>query len=1231
MNQNGIVNFHQFQNNNNMLVKYNQTMQQIKDNQYIQKPIENTQISNYNKNTNIINNNPLIPNSTKNVVSYPKIENSMKNLSNPINDSNKINNEQERPLTGNTIHIPNIQNNQNINYGINCLPSTNNMQKSREIKLKKQEEYRKYLDEQLKQDQERKEREKQMKYGTMNGINNNINGNINYDNNNKNITNGGLNIVNDNLSNTITKKTLNNEEKEKQRKKQMEYNEMLRQQVEERNKRKELQKQKEKEEDQKYEEKLKQQMLENQARAELYKNQESKSKYINNVESPENFLSNPIITMPLPQYTLQKQLNQKQNQNTTGYSEFYPNVANNNNTNFNTNNNFNNNNFNNIFNNNNNYNNNNTFNNNNFNNNNINNNINSTFNNNNFNNNNFNTNTFNNNKNNDITSSGFTNSVPIINNNTFSPNSTNQLNYNNNIFNKTPLSSLNNTQKSAIQYGRQLNQFNTPDNTGYIKNNLNFNNELQQPQHRPISQQLQVRQPSWKIEELYLDFVNGQLKIIQQYENNINDYKKLNKDNFETIKDLMNLKNKALDDIQKEQNKFKNIVGIYPMDNNFNSRVTNLMDMMLEKKINEIQRENKLQNLSKNYNKQKIIQNDLNKNKNSNTNKNDMLTESKITKNLKGLNYHSKYEELKQSMINGNDASEELKTSISLAGFSKFVVQNKLTDNNRNIYNNINNNNNEIFSNVNNGLYNLYTTWDEDNFTQNEKSSSSSLRNIDNNIKADQKNNNEIITTTNNQNIEALITNNNNTTETNNSPNYKYNHHRLPKRNNSKGILNDSQLPSRIVGNDKGFCNHADVDITGSNISIQDSNSNMGNYINGSDLNIEPTEREREEQGPIDEENMIKNNLERKNNRRLNKLLEGKVKNIKISKEEKEKSFLLVGDNMKNNLSTLQHYGYSQREKDNKEKSYLIGNINGDNTLVNNTNNYTPGNNTLIHINNLAENTYTQNNDKESDNDIENEENMTNLAGITFTSKRNGGDNNETEEDIVRGFGQSGINSMLNDDNNITNTTQNNSSIMHKNNNASNYKSTFGKKKGLVNNNNQEIQQIKEAEEKEEEEYACDFTLDNKTLKQLEEQEKKSQKIQKVNLEDYREIRESQKLQTQLNFFEDSVMDKINVTKSKEQNIKNNSSNNTGNKRPLSPKNKKNNINNTNGQTSSNKETNSKGGNQSVNKKEKKEDESSFTTNNNCNDSFGDNIINDLDKYRKMALEESSMSFEKNK
>jgi hypothetical protein len=79
--------------------------------------------------------------------------------------------------------------------------------------------------------------------------------------------------------------------------------------------------------------------------------------------------------------------------------------------------------------------------------------------------------------------------------------------------------------------------------------------------------------------------------VINEYEININKYQNLKKDNFDTIKDLMNIKNKSLEKIQDAQNKFRNSVGVYPMDNNFNNRVTNLMDMMLEKKINEIQRE----------------------------------------------------------------------------------------------------------------------------------------------------------------------------------------------------------------------------------------------------------------------------------------------------------------------------------------------------------------------------------------------------------------------------------------------------------------------------------------------------------------------------------------------------------------------------------------------------------------------------------------------------------------
>ena len=122
--------------------------------------------------------------------------------------------------------------------------------------------------------------------------------------------------------------------------------------------------------------------------------------------------------------------------------------------------------------------------------------------------------------------------------------------------------------------------------------------------------------------------------------------------------------------------------------------------MMLEKKINDIQRENKLEILANNFNKQKrngrinynninninengIYSNDIN---NEDNNEFIPITESQLNRNMMGCGYKSKYEELKKSMINGNEASQELRTSMSLAGFSKFVTQNKLVEKNENIY-----------------------------------------------------------------------------------------------------------------------------------------------------------------------------------------------------------------------------------------------------------------------------------------------------------------------------------------------------------------------------------------------------------------------------------------------------------------------------------------------------------------------------------------------------------------
>ena len=669
--------------------------------------------------------------------------------------------------------------NPNTNYAFN---KVNKISESKELKLRKQEEYRKELDDQMKFELQRKERERQIKYGGgINGLgslnipnktNNNMNNmmnNTNYPINNNSNINGINNNLNNNINNyniannknmnmpemnntIITRPNINQEEKEKLRKKQMEYNEILRQQVEERNKMKEIAKQKEKEEEIKFEEKLKRQLIENQKRAELIKNNEFKNnKYAHNLEYPETFMANPMSTMPIPQINIQGQTIQNNNNSNPNYTVlggFYGN----------------------------------------------------------------NTNNLLNNQNNQISMNntnmdkynnieGKTELVqnnPNLNNQNINPNNFN--NYQNNYMNLTPSSNKNinsnnayNLQNTPYNYGQRptpsqtatafgstskTNSFNSNNNnninnninTNYpyiVNNNNNYNSNI-----RPISQQSQRRQrnDTWRMEELYMNFVQEQLRIINEYEMDINKYQDLKKDNFDTIKDLMIIKNKALDRIQEAQNKFKDTVGVYPMDNNFNNRVTNLMDMMLEKKINDIQRENKLEILANNFNKQKrngrinynninsinengIYSNDINNE--DNNNEFIPITESQLNRNMMGCGYKSKYEELKKSMINGNEASQELRTSMSLAGFSKFVTQNKLVEKNENIYvqdNNDDNNNDinnyqNIFCNINNGQSNLYTTWNSEKFEEDQKNN---VNNINNNSPL---NTNEIINDNNNNNI----------------------------------------------------------------------------------------------------------------------------------------------------------------------------------------------------------------------------------------------------------------------------------------------------------------------------------------------------------------------------------------------------------------------------------------------------------------------------------------------
>ena len=126
-----------------------------------------------------------------------------------------------------------------------------------------------------------------------------------------------------------------------------------------------------------------------------------------------------------------------------------------------------------------------------------------------------------------------------------------------------------------------------------------------------------------------------------------------------------------------------------------------------------------------------------------------------------------------------------------------------------------------------------------------------------------------------------------------------------------------------------------------------------------------------------------------------------------------------------------------------------------------------------------------------------------------------------------------------------------------------------------------------------------------KKMEQKEESEKDN-----LNLDDYKEIHETQKIYTHMNFFEDSYIDPTANTGNAKGNNK------AQLNRPKSPKFKKEYRNNNNHIDN---DVNNKSNVDSVFGR----DVSQNYSINPIQDSYGDNIIKDLNRFRKMALEES--------
>ncbi len=218
------------------------------------------------------------------------------------------------------------------------------------------------------------------------------------------------------------------------------------------------------------------------------------------------------------------------------------------------------------------------------------------------------------------------------------------------------------------------------------------------------------------------------------------------------------------------------------------------------------------------------------------------------------------------------------------------------------------------------------------------------------------------------------------------------------------------------------------------------------------------------------------------------------------------------------------------------------------------------------------------------------------FKGFTFLNKVN---NNYNNDNIINNnYNNDNINNVINNqnliennkyENNIQNTIyesknnkyQNDSDLVIQNNinqNVNNETQTdiYNFKKDYSRDIS--LEKIKNKEEFDEEKYENDFTTYNAILQNLEEGEEKNTII---NLDDYKEIHESEQIQNKLNFFEDNNDD--NLKKKNKIPLKQNSD-----------------INN------------------------------SLKDSTLINDSYGDKIINALNNFRKIALDDSLIDKNKN-
>ena len=279
------------------------------------------------------------------------------------------------------------------------------------------------------------------------------------------------------------------------------------------------------------------------------------------------------------------------------------------------------------------------------------------------------------------------------------------------IMKKSPSSFLNTNNNYNNYFSKNDDDFyNTNNNNNYrYKNNIINDNKGNYFSSNVNNNTLMAE---INLQFLFREFVEQQIKTINNYESNIEDifylqYK--NNNNTEPIGTLLEKeKNIAIQSIRDEQNKLKNKLGFFPMENNYNFKIEQLFNKILNKKLATYASIKEIGNLALNnlYNKQK-----------------------EDDDGFQLLRYKSKYEEedIQDSVPNFNnlDASSQN----TLRGYSKLV---KIKNDNNSIDNKHDNNNKEQKDETN-----FLESWREQlgkNIGENKKDSIK-LRKSDNNIK----------------------------------------------------------------------------------------------------------------------------------------------------------------------------------------------------------------------------------------------------------------------------------------------------------------------------------------------------------------------------------------------------------------------------------------------------------------------------------------------------------------